>query len=653
MLFTKDGNSIQRRLLALLLTFILVVPTVAIAQEKQIVDIKITGNDHVSSEAIIAAMNLKAGTEFSEAVMQQAKQSIESMGYFQPGVTVGTESVEGGVRAIFNVVENPIIKQISITGNTVVPTEKLQSLLRTSVGNVLNTETLLQKDVPAIEGYYEELGYIAYVTEDIGVEPKTGILKIPVMEVRIENIKVTGTKKTKDYVLLREMKQKPGDVYNIKTLHSDLQRIYDLDVFEIESASSFKTESGSDLGKVNVIIPVKEKKTGEVSVGLGYSSKQKIVGQAKMSENNFRGRAEKVNLLWEQSGIRGSSYEAGFFEPWLDHKNTSLSVNLYNKLIYRFSANNSLNAGLSTTSASNSFERRKGGSVSISRPFSLINRGFLTMRSESVNSGALDGVLLSTQANLGQNANINSGSFRFTNDSKDSQLDPFMGGYNSSALELGTTRYTDSTWNDTNMLSNKIDGTFAKYSIDLRKYLSKGGQRKDFNEKRKRIAIRLMGGTLTGNTPFSEQFFVGGAESLRGYKEDRFWGKYMMLASAEYRMPLAPSLTGVAFMDYGDAWGAPLEYRVTPQLQSVPDPTVANPEQTKQVFKPGLDGTPLLQPLIATSATDQSYVQHSNFSPSIGYGVGIRVNTPLGPLRLDYGFGKEGSRAHFSIGHVF
>ena len=172
-----------------------------------------------------------------------------------------------------------------------------------------------------------------------------------------------------------------------------------------------------------------------------------------------------------------------------------------------------------------------------------------------------------------------------------------------------------------------MNNTFAKYSVDLRRYLSKGGPRKDFNEKRKRIALRLMGGATSGQMPFSEQYFVGGAETLRGYQEDRFWGKYMLLASGEYRMPLGPSLTGVAFVDCGDAWGAPIQYRQTVGVDQ--------------------QGNPGLVDVI------NGFAQHSNFSPNLGYGVGIRVNTPLGPLRLDYGFGSEGSRAHFSIGNVF
>src|SRR5581483_5427723 len=111
--------------------------------------------------------------------------------------------------------------------------------------------------------------------------------------------------------------------------------------------------------------------------------------------------------------------------------------------------------------------------------------------------------------------------------------------------------------------------------------------------------------------PFFEQYFIGGADTLRGYREDRFWGKNMLLASVEFRQPLANALTGVLFLDAGHAWGGSY-----------------------------------------TNVTIQGFDQ-SGFRPHLGLGLGIRVRTPLGPLRLDYGFGDEGGRTHFSIGNVF
>jgi outer membrane protein insertion porin family len=153
----------------------------------------------------------------------------------------------------------------------------------------------------------------------------------------------------------------------------------------------------------------------------------------------------------------------------------------------------------------------------------------------------------------------------------------------------------------------------VKSYLDLRDYVPIFGMRRKTkpDEDKPCLALRAEIGGTAGTLPLYEQFFVGGAESLRGYREDRYWGSNMFLASAEYRQPLARKLKGVLFIDAGDAWGG-----------------------------------------------DYGNVQIAGFSQSgisvnVGAGFGIRVGTPIGPLRLDFGFGHEGARTHFSIGNVF
>ena len=245
--------------------------------------------------------------------------------------------------------------------------------------------------------------------------------------------------------------------------------------------------------------------------------------------------------------------------------------------------------------------------MTLSRPFGRTSRGFITLRTERVSTD-VDTSTNPTLAAISQNGSVSSGTFRFTHSSRDSEIEPFTGKYTSYAVEVGKADFDSQTADSGNTL-------FTKYSIDLRGYFSKGGPRKDLNERRAVPAVRLQVGSLAGNVPFFEQYFIGGAETLRGYREDRFWGRNMFLVNTEYRFPLAPSLNGVAFLDLGDAWGTPSQFL--------------------NVF------------------ASENLLQHEGLSPRVGYGLGIRVITPIGPLRLDYGFGDEGSRAHFSIGHVF
>ncbi len=141
---------------------------------------------------------------------------------------------------------------------------------------------------------------------------------------------------------------------------------------------------------------------------------------------------------------------------------------------------------------------------------------------------------------------------------------------------------------------------FDKYSGDIRRYYPVG--------PKDTFATRLLVGTITGSPPYLEEFMIGGTESLRGYQTDQFVGTNLALLNTEFRVPMGKKLIGVAFVDVGDAWGGP---------------TAAETEG------------------------DISFTAH------VGYGLGVRVATPIGPLRLDFGLGSGGVQTHFGISQMF
>ena len=566
--------------------------------EQQIIEIEIKGNTNISRDAILATIQEKPGTPYDAAKAQADRKEIEAMGFFQV-VSTRQETVPGGVRVIFEVVENPKIKAIEFTGATVFTRDELLEVMRTKEGQVFNMNTW-EQDVKAIEESYRKLGNLAYVTADADMNAATGILTIPVLEFRVGQIKFTGLKKTKESVFLREMKLKPGDVYSRRTLQEDLTRIYELDFLEVDKVENAREEPGQDEGVLDITIPVTEKKTGLISAGIGYSSLQKVVGRVEFTEANFRGAGVGVNALYEVSGAGyGSSYELGFYNPWFRSDRTSLSARVYDREVYRFSSN--VFGGGTDLSDADYRERRKGGTLGFSKPFGKKLKGFLTMRRETVESDVRNMENLPEGfAAISQSGDITAIAFKSTLDTRDFALDPWKGMYTSLSLEPGFSS-----------IDGGSSGGFVKIEADFRRYIGLGKPRESFKDKRRSIALRLQMAASTGTLPFWEQFFLGGAERLRGYQEDRFWGNRMLLGSVEYRVPLGNSLTGVLFADYGDAWGD--DYA---DIEELPDQT-------------------------------------TSFEGHLGYGLGVRVVTPLGHLRFDYGFGDDGSRTHFSIGQAF
>lgn len=604
-----------KRIMAIIVTVVMIlsIPGSAFAQTQKVVEVAISGNVNINSDAIRNVISLKPGMDYTEQAIEKDRAAIMSLGTFSV-VTPHREDVPGGLKVTYEVTENPKVTEIKIVGNDPVPVETVLGLMKTKAGQVLNTTTLNQ-DIEAVQTYYGDEGYIAYVTEDIGVDPKTGVLTVPILVNRVQDVTITGNKKTKAWVFLREMKTKPGQVFNAKVLNEDILRIYNLDI--LEDIKPKQILPGTEIGMLKITIPVVEKKTGMVSLGFGYSSKQRLVGQARLAETNFRGLGQGLNLLWQQgtSDATGgsASYEVGFYEPWLDNKHTSLSVNGFNRLLYRFSS------GIFNTSTFNNYnERHQGGDLTLSRPLTDRTRLYVSGRFEHVNT---DPSLLKSEngefpafVTIVQKGDVTGGSLRFVHNSRDFDLDPGAGGYEGVSLEIGTVDaigFELPPPGETQLIETPVNGGFQKISFDVRRYFSKGGRKLTPQDKRLTLAMRLRAGYAGGTLPFFEQFFVGGAESIRGYREDRFWGTNMLVASVEVRKPIAQSISGVVFVDYGDAWGSATDF-IVPQLP-----------------------------------------QTETFQGNFGFGVGMRVNTPIGHLRLDYGVGSEGGRTHFSMGQAF
>lgn len=141
------------------------------------------------------------------------------------------------------------------------------------------------------------------------------------------------------------------------------------------------------------------------------------------------------------------------------------------------------------------------------------------------------------------------------------------------------------------------DFDFTKWTADWRYYYRAGGENV--------WALNLGAGYASGNMPLSQRFTMGGSDTLRGYEDDQFRGNSMLKATLEYRFPIVKKVQGVLFTDNGYAWDKRHE-----------------------------------------DAFDMGLIKSS-------YGVGLRINSPLGPVKLDYGYGEDGGKFHFSFGGQF
>ena len=601
--------------MALLVAASLLTGTTAGAQQDppKIVDIIVIGNKIQNRESILASSGLQVGQSLTQEALDNAKRRLLSLGTFgagqtdtESGVKITAEVRPEGAKVVIEVVENEIVKGFEIVGSGPIPATEIQAKLMPMKDQILSLP-VLQRKVGEIRQMYEDKGYQGFVSEELAM--RNGILYVPIVVGKISELKISGLNKTKGFVVTREMKLKQGEYYNVEQLKKDLTRVLNTDLFEgVEPAFQFPRP-----GEVTINLNVQEKRTGTVEAAIGYGSRG-LIGRIGVGETNFLGRGQQVNVLWETGGLANrNSFEVHFTEPWLDKRHTSLSLSLFDKAVYRFTQRiGSFEPGDPVGDSSDYYyETHRGGQITVSRPFSESYRGYVGFRHDNVsvpnlNLGEIDRRIL-------QNGALSGINLRLTHNTRDFDLEPATGGFETYTLDLGRADLKP-VGGETEPGDEGVFGVlnYTRYGVDARRYFSPQGKRVNPKDRRTVIAFRLMGGASNGTLPFSEQWFMGGAESLRGYQEDRFWGTNMLLFSGEYRHPLAQSLTGVLFADLGDAWGGPYK-----------DVNILD------------------------------FEQHSNFKPSLGIGLGLRVITPIGPIRIDQGFGKEGTRTHFSIGHVF
>lgn len=571
-------------------------------QTQRVESVEIRGLRNVSETAVRTALRLKPGETFSESALEADKSAILGMGLFSE-VRPRVEHTETGVRVQFNVVENPLIKEVQFKGNTVFTADQLTSLLRNRPGSVFN-QHFARPDAEEIVRAYAKEGYAVQIEGVIPPDEEKGILQILIAELKVQSIRVEGNTKTRSRVILRELRTQPGDLYNLNRWLRDINRVLNTGYFE----SVQYEENISEGGLTDLTIRVKEQPTGRLNVGFAIDSRRRLVGLAEVYETNFRGNGQTIGINFQSTGgRRGNSIELLFSEPYLDSRRTSLSVSLYDKLVYRFTSN-FFGGQLDPNLEQQYDERRRGISLSLGRPLNDFFSASIGMRTEDVNTNR---VATSTSGGfIRQDGSMLSFSLRGIYNTRDFDLDPATGQYLAITLEPGQTniRSVEQQFLDAGVV-RLGRSNFLRTSLDYRYYFSPQGTRRQPDDRRQVFAVRLYYGTITGNIPFFEQFFIGGAETLRGYSEDRFWGRNAALLSLEWRQPIEKAFTGVVFVDIGHAWGG--------------YPTV------------------------------NQFTQSGSFSPQIGYGFGIRVRTPIGPLRIDYGIGRDGGRTHFSIGQQF
>lgn len=560
---------------------------------KQIIE----GNVTVPEAEIAAALKTKPGMQFTEAGLSEDLSAIYDLGWFYD-LRPEFKTVPEGVQVIYHVMENPVYQKTDVEGNTVLNKQRVASFFDLEQGKIANLKNI-NKCVQKLEEEYRSNGYILARVTDVHME-KDGTLKVAVNEGIVEGFKVKGNVKTKDYVVTREMKLKKGEPFNAKAARRSMQRVYNLGYFE---DVNIKLNPGREPNGVEVEISVVEMNTGTFGIGAGYSNADGFVGMVSIGDKNFRGIGDKINLRWEFGGEDNKNYDFSYTRPWLDDKETSATINLYDI------TNEYADYNIDGDEIARYDKKRRGQEITFSRrTHNEFVSNYITIKNrDDIYKGPADGYeddenqyyeeefkrsphfkkewMPQTpeerrKENFGVTRSI---TFGRVYDSRDNVYDPHEGKRIGYSVEWA------------GGMGGDFD--FTKWTADWRYYYRAGGESV--------WALNLGAGYASGDMPLSQRFTMGGSDTLRGYEDDQFRGNSMLKATLEYRFPIVKKVQGVLFADNGYAWD----------------------KRHEDEFDMGL-------------------LKNS-------YGVGLRINSPLGPVKLDYGYGEDGGKFHFSFGGQF
>jgi outer membrane protein insertion porin family len=458
-------------------------------------------------------------------------------------------------------------RAIQFRGNTQLSSDTLRRLMMTKSGQPIDPAQV-ERDLSALEKAYHRRGFI--LMRALSPDPLSpdGVLMIPIHEGVVESIEVVGNKKTRRWVILRQMETQPGSVYNENTVRDDRQRLANLGIFKDVQVGS---AGGTELGKAIVSVKVSEARSAELFTTLGYSSKTGLIGYFYGQEDNLAGTARQVNARWERFPItNGTAFQGGFYTPWSFLPRTSLRLTGYHTSPYHFV----YSTGDIDSRNIRSYEVRSGGAVQLARELTVRNQLLFGFRNDSV---SYDDLPFDVRIPSGYSTDVGPirvFSLGLANDTRNLPFNPRRGGIHSLNVEFGHV--------------GDGGGNFVRYTANIRRYLPAGGARV--------FANRLILGASSGSVPLPELFWLGGPDSLRGYDRDSFYGRSMAALTSELRIPIGTGMQAVGFVDAGHASGSG-----------------------------GLRGA---------------------------IGAGLRVVTPIGPLRLDFALGANGVRSHFTAGYA-
>ena len=577
----------------------------------------VEGNESIKTKKILGLMQTRPAWFFRrgffdddmfEGDLSRIKRYYQDMGFLDITVTPSFdyEEEKGFMYITLKIDEGAQyhVRNIIIEGNIVLPEGEIRKRISLEEWQPFSY-TKLAEDIENVRSLYYGKGYMnAEIAVDRVVVPEEKrldiVYDIDAKEVvYIGRIDISGNTKTKDIVIRRELRVYPGGRFDGDKLKRSKERLYNLGFFEDIYFETTPTEK-PDVNNLN--ISVKETKTGEFSFGGGYSSVDEFIGFVQIRQKNF----DILNFPYFTGDGQNLALRAQIGMSRSDYDLSWTEPWIFDyPLSFGFDAYHRTHLRRSYVGYGYN-EVRAGGDVRLGKEFLEYFRSDLMYRLENIDiSGVSSEASQDERDEEGKNW-LSSLILGVTFDNRDNIYTPTRGFTTTASIEnTGGFLMGDKDFIKSFLLSSFYYSPIQKIVVEVK---GRAGLANSYGD--------------TDKVPIYERFYAGGANTIRGYRErkvgprdpssnDPIGGEAVLVGNVELTFPIYEKvIKGALFYDVGNVWG---------QLED---------------FAQG------------------NYKQ--------GTGVGIRVKTPIGPIKLDWGYplnenqdDKREGQFYFSVSHGF
>ncbi|MGB8657500.1 MAG: patatin-like phospholipase family protein [Candidatus Zixiibacteriota bacterium] len=485
--------------------------------EYKICELNVEGNHLIQRDSILGLVRIGPDSNVTVEQVKSDLEKIYGIGYLADAHAVLVSRGPGEYRLSFHVTENPPVQRIAFS--TLPPTGGSRSVYPDSIlskrvplppSGILNYR-VLQQMLDSTMALYHRDGYTLAHIEDLKYDSLSHSLTVRINEGIVSRIDLVGNRRTRDWMVLRNFPQKPGEPFNSRKVMTGISNIYSTGLFEKVSFSNHPTEKGTVLQ-----LKVKEQKFNIVRIGAHYNDEYRTEGFLQFIDANLFGIGNEM-YSHLQYGDRKQIYRLSFkadriFKTYLTYK-----LNIFYGRDRRKLFENHEETGAFT-------QTRTGAVFSLGQHMSKLGIIAVETRAEKVTTD--DGLLRSKH-------NIRSLVVRSLVDTFDKYPFPTRGKYHHLYVELAG-----------DILGGDL--VYRKAFTSLESYFPLH-RRINFHPK---VAIGISDGTV----PLSEKFTLGGSDSFYGLFAEELKGDKMVVGNLGLRFKFFRRLYWTLRYDAGDVW---------------------------------------------------------------------------------------------------